>query len=148
MGALSLPASGLTYVDANIFIYSVEHIVPYKPLLDVFWQDVQKSQIAVLTSELSTLEVLVRPLRDGDAALEAAFRAVLLSSPDVQLIPITTAILERAAHLRAASNLKTPDAIHAATALEHGCALFVTNDSDFRRVSGLPVTVLADLLTP
>jgi len=57
-------------------------------------------------------------------------------------------ILERAAQLRAATNLKTPDAIHAATALEHGCTLFVTNDSTFRRVPGLPVTILADLLIP
>ncbi|HEX5439570.1 MAG TPA: PIN domain-containing protein [Ktedonobacterales bacterium] len=44
--------------------------------------------------------------------------------------------------------LKTGDAIHAATALEHGCTLFVTNDATFRRVPGLPVTILADLLTP
>jgi predicted nucleic acid-binding protein len=76
------------------------------------------------------------------------FRTILQKSSDVQLLPITSTILERAAQLRASSNLKTPDAIHAATALEHGCALFVTDDAIFRRVSGLPVTILADLLTP
>jgi len=40
------------------------------------------------------------------------------------------------------------DAIHAAIALEHGCTLFVTNDASFRRIPGLPVTILTDLLTP
>lgn len=103
---------------------------------------------SVLTSELSALEVSVRPIREGNTILEAAFRAVLFSSPDVRMLPVTISILERAAQLRAVSGLKTPDAIHAATALEHGCSLFVTNDASFRHVPGLPVTILADLLTP
>ena len=42
--------------------------------------------------------------------------------------------------------MKTPDAIHAATALRADCALFITNDTDFRRVEDLPVVVLDDLL--
>ena len=148
MGSLSLPAAGSVYLDANVFIYTVERIAPYNTLLDQFWLDVRSAHAAVLTSELSALETLVRPLRDGNAALETAFRAVLFSSPDVRMLPVTISILERAAQLRATSSLKTPDAIHAATALEHGCALFVTSDAIFRRVSGLSVTILADLLTP
>ena len=42
--------------------------------------------------------------------------------------------------------LKTPDAIHAATALLAGCALFVTNDRGFKRVPGLRLAVLDDVL--
>ena len=148
MGSLSLPSSGSVYLDANVFIYTVEHIAPYQAPLDIFWGDVQRMHAHVLTSELTTLEVLVRPLRDGNSALEAAFRAVLFSSPDVRMLPITLPVLERAARLRAVSSLKTPDAIHAATALEYGCALFLTNDAAFRSVPGLPVTILTDLLAP
>jgi predicted nucleic acid-binding protein len=47
--------------------------------------------------------------------------------------------------LRANHNLKTPDAIHAATALAAGCVLFVTNDAGFRCVPGLPVAVLSEV---
>ncbi|HEY7342605.1 MAG TPA: PIN domain-containing protein [Ktedonobacterales bacterium] len=148
MGSLTLPGTGSAYADANVFIYTVEHIDPYRIVLDAFWRDVQSAHTSVLTSELSALEVLVRPIREGNIALEAAFRAVLFSSPDVQMLPVTISVLERAAQLRATTSLKTPDAIHAATALEHGCMLFVTNDATFRRVPGLPVTILADLLTP
>jgi predicted nucleic acid-binding protein len=148
VGSLTLPGTGSAYADANVFIYTVEHIDPYRIVLDAFWRDVQSAHTSVLTSELSALEVLVRPIREGNIALEAAFRAVLFSSPDVQMLPVTISVLERAAQLRATTSLKTPDAIHAATALEHGCMLFVTNDATFRRVPGLPVTILADLLTP
>jgi predicted nucleic acid-binding protein len=44
------------------------------------------------------------------------------------------------------TRLRTPDAIHAATALELGVALFVTNDFGFRGVPDLPAAVLADVL--
>jgi predicted nucleic acid-binding protein len=42
------------------------------------------------------------------------------------------------------AKLKTPDAIHAATALLAGCALFVTNDPAFKRIAGLPVGLLSE----
>ncbi|MEW6497003.1 MAG: PIN domain-containing protein [Cyanobacteriota bacterium] len=44
------------------------------------------------------------------------------------------------------SNLKTPDAIHAATALNSSCTLFLTNDSGFRNVLSLPVVILSEVL--
>ena len=52
-----------------------------------------------------------------------------------------------AARLRAQLGLKTPDAIHAATALATGCALFATNDKGFRRVTGLAVAVLSETVS-
>lgn len=148
MGSLTLPNNGPIYMDANAFIYTVERIAPYYPVLDTFWNDLRTKRLSVVTSEITILEVLTKPLQQGNAGVESAFRAVLFSSPDVQLYPISRVILERAAHLRATSGLKTPDAIHAATALEHGCAIFVTNDPAFRRVATLPTVILGDLLAP
>jgi predicted nucleic acid-binding protein len=46
-----------------------------------------------------------------------------------EFLPLEREIFQRAAALRAAHpTLKTPDAIHLATALYHGCAEFWTND--------------------
>ena len=87
----------------------------------------------------------MKPLRDGDAVVEALFRA-LCDADEVQLIPVTRELSERAAHLRAITGLRTPDALHAATAMDTECTLFVTNDVDFSRVNHLPVVVLKDLL--
>lgn len=99
----------------------------------------------MLCSELAVAETLVRPIRDGNEELESAFRAVF-SAPEVQLVSGTRHLWEDTARLRAETGLKIPDALHAATALRAGCALFVTNDTDFRRVRGLPAVVLDDLL--
>ena len=64
----------------------------------------------------------------------------------MNLIPATLATWEDAALIRAETGLATPDALHAATALGAGCAAFITNDTDFRRVDDLPVVVLDDLV--
>lgn len=148
MGALTLPTSGLVYVDANAVIHAVEHIEPYFSLLTLLWTTSGPASFQIVTSELTLLEVLVRPFKTGNTQLEAGFRALLQQTGDVRLAPITQAILEEAARLRTKANLKTPDAIHAASALVMGVSLFVTNDPAFRRVPGLSVTVLRDLLNP
>ena len=101
-----------------------------------------------LTSELTLMETLAKPLQVQDVALETQYRSILVSSPGVRLHPISRAVLEQAARLRATAQLKTPDALHAATALEAGCAVFVTNDAAFRRVTGLNVVVLHESQAP
>jgi len=148
VGPLTAPTGAPAYLDVNSFIYTVERIDPHRTALDPFWRDVRTYGARVVTSKLSWLEVLTGPLKAGDVVLETTYRAVLDTSPDVRMLPISRAVLERAARPRAGTGLKTPDAIHAATALAGGRALFVTNDAAFRRVPGLNVIVLRDLLTP
>ena len=145
MGSLVLPNNGMVYLDANCFIYSVERVDPYRAILDTLWQTVSLGQVRVVTSELTLLEVLIKPLKVGDITTANTFRTVLRRTPDVQMIPITQAVLEEAANLRATLNLRTPDAIHAATALLNRSVLFVTNDSAFRRSADLSVTVLSEI---
>ena len=89
---------------------------------------------------------MVKPIRDGNAILEQSFRDLLLASREIQLIPISLPILESAIELRATTRIKTSDAIHAATALQSGCNLFITNDKGFSRVPSLPSVMLSDLL--
>jgi predicted nucleic acid-binding protein len=138
----------LIYLDANALIYTVEKKAPYWSLLQPVWQAVTAGKVRCATSSLALLEVLVMPIRNGDAALVTTYEA-LLHSQDVDLIPIEESVLREAARLRALKlGLRTPDAIHAATAVVRPVGLFLTNDPDFRKVSGLPVTVLSDLLGP
>jgi predicted nucleic acid-binding protein len=145
MGVLTLPPAGPIYLDANGFIYSVERIEPYRTLLEPMWQLARAGQFEIASSELIILETLVKPLREGDTILENLFGA-LLYAREVRLIPATAVLWENAARLRATTSLKTPDALHAVTALAAGSTLFITNDGGFRQVSGLSVAVLDDIV--
>ena len=145
MGPLTLPTSGLIYVDASSLIYSVERVEPYRTLLEPLWEQVQDGNLTVVSSPIIVIEALVKPLRDGNTEIELQYRE-LFASNAVRLLDASYQVFADAARLRAETALKTPDALHAATALRAGCALFITNDTDFRRVQGLPIVVLDDLL--
>jgi len=147
MGALTLPASGIVYIDTMTLIYTVERHPAYWPLLEPMWQAAQAGIIEIVSSELTLLESLVGPLKKGDPALEQAYEQALLGT-EMRLQSITQSILREAARLRATTKLRTPDALHAATGQQVRCVLFVTNDVGFRGVPGLPVVILDDLLDP
>jgi predicted nucleic acid-binding protein len=147
VGPLTVPAAGLVYLDANSVIYSVEKHPVYWPLLQSLWQAAKGKTIELVSSELTLMETLIGPLKTGDTVLATAYEQ-LFHQAQTRLLPITQPILREAARLRAATNLKTPDALHAATALLAGCVLFVTNDVGSRVVPSLPLVIPDDLLTP
>lgn len=135
----------MLYLDTAPIIYSVEKHVDYLALMHPVWLASQRGEISLITSELTLLETLVAPIKNGNHSLAAAYERILIAT-EVHSIPISSQVLRKAANLRAQNNFKTPDAIHAATALVHGCDLFITNDAAFRRISGLTVEVLKDLI--
>ena len=148
MGSVTLPAFGDVYVDANAVIYMVESHPDYAPLLVPVWHAARAGRFRVVTSHLTLMETLVGPLKNKDAVLVAAY-GTLYVSPDLAFLPLSDLVLREAARLRAViPALRTPDALHAATGLVHSCALFLSNDAGFRRIPGLPITVLSELLTP
>lgn len=59
----------------------------------------------------------------------------LLAPFDV--LPVDRSIAERAGRLRRSSGVRTPDALIAATALQHQLVLVTRNERDFQAVSGL-----------
>jgi predicted nucleic acid-binding protein len=92
------------------------------------------------------MEALVLPMRSGNAALISDFDQ-FFAVPVVQTTAISQAILREAAQLRATHRwLKTPDAIHAATAFAKSATMFLSNDRGFRVIPGLPLALLDDIL--
>ena len=143
MGPLKLPIRGAVYVDTSAVIYMVERVEPYAEHLHPMRQAAEEGHLRLVASVLVLLEALVKPLRDGNAVLVDVYRDALVHSNEFRLAGVDELIAERAAHIRSTTGLSTPDAIHAATALEEHIDLFVTNDSGFQRVPGLPVTLLS-----
>lgn len=142
---LMLPSSSRIYIDTAVVIYSVEWNPDYYSLLQPLWLKYQTGEIELISSELILMEALVLPLRNADTFMLDAYEQLLLSG-EMQLIPISQSILRQAANHRATTRLKTPDAIHAATALSASCNQFLTNDKGFRNIPGLPTVILSEVL--
>lgn len=145
MGQLVIPSRSKVYVDTSVLIYTLEENTDYFSLLQPLWTKFQAQEIELISSELILMEVLVVPLRNHNNSLVTDYEQLLLNS-EMQLIPIDCSILRQAASLRATTNLKTPDAIHATTAISVNCDLFITNDKGFRNLSNLPVVILSEVL--
>jgi len=141
MGALKLKPNSQIYVDTSIVIYTIEQFPEYFPTLEPFWINLQLGNLTVFTSELTLLEVLIQPLRQENMVLVSAYED-FLQNAEIKLLSINQTILR----LRAITKLKTPDAIHAATALLANCDQLFTNDSDFRKVPALSVKVLHEVI--
>jgi predicted nucleic acid-binding protein len=58
------------------------------------------------------------------------------------MLPVTAAVWEQAARIRAGFKLPVLYSIHLATAIEHGCGLFLTNDLQLANFEGMKVEVL------
>lgn len=80
-------------------------------------------------------------MREGDLATLAQFD-VFFAGVELFLAEVEAAVVERATDLRARYHLKTPDAIHYATAVVVGAAVFLTGDRAFSRCSEVLVEVL------
>lgn len=145
MGRLSFPLFSKVYLDTSPIIYSVEKHIDYRQLLTTLWQSLKANEIEVFTSQLTLLETLVQPIRQNNQTLISAYES-LLTTTEINLLPISLDILRESANLRAAQNLKTPDAIHAATAFSANCNYLITNDDGFKRVSNIDVVILSEVI--
>jgi predicted nucleic acid-binding protein len=106
LGTLVLPLSGTVYIDANAIIYRVEGVMPYLAAAKPLWDGLRLGTQQVVTSELSLLEVLVKPVQQHSTQLQQLFRVVLYKTCGFSTLPITRHILEAAAQLRATTGLK------------------------------------------
>jgi predicted nucleic acid-binding protein len=146
LGPLNLAGPGPIYLDAVIIIYSLEGFPSRAAALGPMWSASASGQLKLVSSELSLMEVLVGPIKRGNPELRIRYERTLLES-NVELFPISRPILREAACLWASMRwLRTPDAIHLATARCHACSGFLTNDKALLGVSGLPIVLLDDLM--
>jgi predicted nucleic acid-binding protein len=138
--------AGPIALDTAPFIYLIEEHETFLPVVEPVFAAIDGGRIAAVTSALTLLEVLVVPLRAADMALPRRYEALLGNSRGLELVEVSRAALRDAAALRAATGMRTPDAIQIATALQRGCTSFVTNDRDLSALPGLRILQLSDFL--
>jgi predicted nucleic acid-binding protein len=128
------------YVDANPLIYALESPALFPALTREFLVPLQKSEVRAVTSVITLTEVLTGPIRSQDSALEQVYRSFLRPSDVLETWPVSNALAEAAARLRASHGFRTPDAIHLATCVASGCDLILTGDRALARAGVRLVT--------
>jgi predicted nucleic acid-binding protein len=140
-------APGRVAVDTAIFIYWIEEDPRFMPLVEPFFEEVAAGAREIVTSALTLLELLVVPYRAGNADLAQRYEELLTNSRGIAVIDLSRDQLRIAAQLRAATGVKTPDALQLAAALGAGCTTFVTNDRRIPEIRGMRVLQLGDYET-
>lgn len=136
--------STLALDSAPLIYYYIEEEPRYLPLLVPLIDAIDAGKITCYASTIVLLEVLVKPLREKDEALAHEYREILMNSR-LRLVTVSAMIAQEAARLRAQYRLKTPDAIHIATASAHKVDALLTNEPAWKRVKEVPIVVLEEL---
>jgi predicted nucleic acid-binding protein len=126
------------YLDSCIAIYLVEEHPAYCAAIE---HALAQLDGIVCYSPLTELECLVLPLRLERKDLLDKFNRFFTLNLKLDM-PDT--VYREAARLRAKFGIKTPDALHLATARHHACTELWTNDDRLASVAeGMAVNVLA-----
>ena len=99
-----------------------------------------------ITSTITMAELLVHPYREKNSQTADRYYGLFSTFPHLEWKGLTLEIADLAARFRADYNLRTPDAIQAATATKGGATGFLTNDFSFERVGVFEPLVLNTLL--
>jgi predicted nucleic acid-binding protein len=102
-------------------------------------------QIEITTSAITLTECLTKPIKDQLISLVQNYSVLFENTQGINVVPIDSTIGRRAAELRARYNLRTPDALHIATAIRTSCDAFLTNDFGIRRVTEIPILIPDEL---
>jgi predicted nucleic acid-binding protein len=129
------------YADANVIIRLIEGDAAARTPLEARLLPLRGRGRYCLTSQLTRLECRTKPIRDGNASLLAIYDAFFISA-EVDVLPISVAVVDKATELRAALKLKTPDALHLATAILSGATSFLTGDKALDRCKEISVEIL------
>jgi predicted nucleic acid-binding protein len=136
------------YMETAPFIYYTESRAIYVDKMRAVFREVSGGHLQVMTSAVTIPETLMKPLQSNDMMLVNRYRTMFYRTRGISVIPVTSTAGNIAAELRARYNLRTPDALHIASAVDVGCQAFLTNDAALKRVKEISVLILDDLELP
>lgn len=116
------------YLDANILIYIVEAVEPFRSQLHQLVGAMDDGRIRGVTSELTIAEVMVKPLAAQRQDAIAEYSRLFSTASPLELIAVRRDVLEKSAALRATTGGKLADAIHIATAELSNCTALLSAD--------------------
>jgi len=129
-------------VDSMLFVYHFEGNDRFGPAAGRLLTAAEEGRCRLVASILAQMEVLVVPKRHSRADLCQRYRDFFASFPNLTVVPVGAEVVEIASDLRATHNLRTPDALHVATAIHAGATAFFSGDREVKQVEGIEVRSL------
>jgi predicted nucleic acid-binding protein len=132
-------------VDSMLFVYHFEGNEEFGPAAGRLLEAAEQGRCRLVASVLARMEVMVVPKRHGREDLCRLYRDFFESFPNLSVEPIGQKVAEIAADLRAVLQIRTPDALHLATAIHAGAEAFVSGDRRLRGIEGIRVVGLEEV---
>ena len=132
-------------IDSSLFIYHIEEHKQYLPFTKILFRKLlPEGRLEGICTTLVLTEILTKPIAEKRYDLVLAYKSFIAGFPHLDLKSLDDKIAEKAAYFRAQYNLRTPDAIHIATAYEGKAEAILGNDSNWKKVKEIPVILLKE----
>ena len=148
MGRLSQRLGSFSKVGLNtsVFIYHFEKHPIYSPLTQELLSHIEKGVRKGITSTITLMEIIVKPLSLGKNDIARKYEALLMNFPNLEVVDLDRDVIRQAARLRAEYRLRPPDALQVSACILGGAEVFITNDRQISRLrEKLDIIVLDDL---
>jgi len=124
----AIPSAATIVLDSSALLAYLDGGEAVSPIATILIDEfVATGRNEAVVSTLTVTETLVRPMRAASSAVELV-EAFLRHFVNLRVEPVTFEIAREAARIRAATALRTPDALILATAVVSGAQSVVTND--------------------
>jgi predicted nucleic acid-binding protein len=149
VGQLDERLGSCTYLglDTSLFIYHLEQHPRYLPLTQEIFSSIEAGHRNGITSTITLLEIIVKPLSLGKQYVARKYEALLMNFPNLEIVDLDRDVIRQAALLRAEYHLRPPDALQVSAWVLKGAEVLITND---RQLEGLgeklSIIILDDLL--
>jgi predicted nucleic acid-binding protein len=110
----------------------------------VILEAIESGRVAGLTSAITVAEILTLPAQAGDLQAMQDYELFLTSFPNLRVAPLDVPLARETALVRAATDLRTPDAVQVAAARLYGADAIITNDHRWAARVPAPAVILLD----
>ncbi|MEW6606615.1 MAG: PIN domain-containing protein [bacterium] len=134
-------------LDAQIFIYLFENNPRFKPVTIALFSLMEQGEIIGVTSILSLLEILTKPMEKQEHHLINEYKFLLNTFPNLIIGKIDEEIIDLAASFKANySFLDDTFAIQLATAKLYDAECFITHNQSLKKMREIKIINIAEIL--
>ncbi|MBI4438005.1 type II toxin-antitoxin system VapC family toxin [Candidatus Uhrbacteria bacterium] len=135
----------LIALDTSILIYLLEEHPTHAIKVHRLFERIEKGSFRGVFSIIGMIELLTGVKKKGRDDLAQDYKLLLSHFPHFEIYSIDEDIVDIASKLRAVYGIRTPDAIHLATAITKKCTIFISNDRALKKVKEIKVVSVNEL---